>query len=165
MTDNNREDYGSYSVDDEDQLQPADTLNDRGVDDLLDEGYSPPEKWSAGEGFGTTAEEALEGETLDQRIAQEEPDIDPYAEEGENVGGPEVGEVRSGRLVAPDEGAHGDAEKDLVAEDVGFDGAGASAEEAAVHVVDDAEPFELDEEDDLEAVRDVDLGDIEDLED
>lgn len=147
MTDNNREDYGSYSVDDEDQLQPSDTLNDRGVDDLLDEGYSPPEKWSAGEGFGTTAEEALEGETLDQRIAQEEPDVDPYAEEEENVGGPEVGEVRSGRLVAPDEGAHSDVDSDLVAEDVGFDGAAASAEEAAVHVVSDAEPFELDDED------------------
>lgn len=167
MSDNNREDYGSYSVDDEDQLQPGDTLNDRGVDDLLDEGYSPPEKWSAGEGFGTTADEALEGETLDQRIAQEEPDVDPYAEQGENVGGPEVGQVRSGRLVAPDEGAHDDEEKDMVAEDVGFDGAAASAEEAAVHVVDDEEPFELDDDDEagLQDVRDVDLGDITDLED
>jgi hypothetical protein len=166
MSDNNREDYGSYSVDDEDQLQPADTLNDRGVDDLLDEGISPPEKWSAGEGFGTTADEALEGETLDQRIAQEEPEPDPYAEDGENVGGPEVGQVRSGRLVAPDEGAHSDDEKDLVAEDVGFDGAAASAEEAAVHVVDEDEPFELDDEDetDLADVRDVDLGDVGDPE-
>jgi hypothetical protein len=166
MSDNNREDYGSYSVDDEDQLQPSDTLNDRGVDDLLDEGYSPPEKWSAGEGFGTTAEEALEGETLDQRLAQEEPEPDPYAEDNENVGGPEVGEARSGRLVAPDEGAHSDDETDLVAEDVGFDGAAASAEEAAVHVVNDDEPFELDDEDetDLEDVRDVDLGDVGDPE-
>jgi hypothetical protein len=167
MTENNREDYGSYSVDDEDQLQREDTLNDRGVDDILDEGYSPPEKWSAGEGFGSTADEALEGETLDQRIAQEEPDVDPYAEEGENVGGPEIGQVRSGRLVAPDEGSHSDEEKDLVAEDVGFDGAAASAEEAAVHVVNDDEPFELDDEDetDVEDVRDVDLGDVGDLED
>ena len=40
MTENNREDYGSYSVDDEDQLQPEDTLNNRGVDDLLDEGLT-----------------------------------------------------------------------------------------------------------------------------
>ena len=93
--------------------------------------------------------------------------MDPYAEDGENVGGPEVGEVRSGRLVAPDEGAHSDDEQELVAEDVGFDGAAASAEEAAVHVVDDDEPFELDDEDDtdLEDVRDVDLGDVGDLED
>ena len=27
-----------------DQLQPEDTLDDRGVDDVLDEGYSPPER-------------------------------------------------------------------------------------------------------------------------
>ncbi|MDX6236285.1 MAG: hypothetical protein QOG10_1100 [Kribbellaceae bacterium] len=145
MTENNSEGYGSYSVDDEDQLQAEDTLNDRGVDDILDEGYSPPERWSAGEGFGTTADEALEGETLDQRLAQEEPEPDPYAEEEENVGGPEVGGVRSGRLVAPDEGAHEDSETDLVAEDIGIDGAGASAEEAAVHVVDEQEPFDDDE--------------------
>ncbi|MFF1817136.1 DUF5709 domain-containing protein [Kribbella sp. NPDC058245] len=166
MTENNREDYGSYSVDDEDQLQAEDTLNDRGVDDLLDEGYSPPEKWSAGEGFGNTAEEALEGETLDQRIAQEEPDIDPYAEDGEDVGGPEVGVRRSGRLVAPDEGAHSDSESDLVAEDVGFDGAAASAEEAAIHVVDDEDNFELDDDDDtdLSSYENVDLGDVTDPE-
>lgn len=145
MTENSSEDYGSYSVDDEDQLQAEDTLDDRGVDDILDEGYSPPERWSAGEGFGTTADEALEGETLDQRLAQEVPEPDPYAEEGENVGGPEVGGARSGRLVAPDEGAHEDSEKDLVAEDIGIDGAGASAEEAAVHVVDDEESFDDEE--------------------
>ena len=52
------------------------------------------------------------------------------------VGG-EVGEERSGRLLAPDEGAHEDVEKDLVAEDEGIDGAGASAEEAAVHTIEE----------------------------
>ena len=139
MAQDDEEETEVWTPDDEGQLSAEDTLVDRGLDDALDEGYSPPEKWSAGEGFGTTAEEALEGETLDQRIAQEEPEPDPYAEENENVGGPEVGEVRSGRLVAPDEGAHFDDEKDLVGEDVGIDGAAASAEEAAVHVVDDSE--------------------------
>jgi len=167
MTENNREDYGSYSVDDEDQLQAEDTLNDRGVDDLLDEGYSPPEKWSAGEGFGTTADEALQGESLDQRLEQEEPDVDPYAEGGVDVGGPEVGVSRSGRLVAPDEGAHDDDDQELFAEDVGIDGAAAGAEEAAVHVVDEDEDYELedDDEEDLESYRDVDLGDVGDPED
>ncbi len=144
MTENSREDYGDYSVDDEDQLQPGDTLDDRGVGDLLDEGYSPPEKWSAGEGYGTTADEALQGESLDQRLRQEEPDADPYAEDGENVGGPEIGTDRSGRLVAPDQGLGEDDEKDLVADDIGIDGAAASAEEAAVHVVEDDE-FVIDE--------------------
>ena len=31
---------------DQDQLQPGYSLNDRGVDDALDEGYSPPESHS-----------------------------------------------------------------------------------------------------------------------
>ena len=30
-----------------DQIQPADSLDDRGVDDVLDEGYSPPERYSS----------------------------------------------------------------------------------------------------------------------
>ena len=51
----------------------------------------------------------------------------------------EVGDERAGRLVAPDEGLGEDTEKDLVGEDVGIDGAAASAEEAAVHVVPDEE--------------------------
>jgi hypothetical protein len=36
-----RETYGSQSVDDEDQLQPEDTLDDRGIDDVLDEDEDP----------------------------------------------------------------------------------------------------------------------------
>jgi hypothetical protein len=136
-----REYYGTYSVDDEDQLQFSDTLDERGVSDLLDEGYSPPENWSAGEGFGSTATEALQGETLEQRLAQEVPDIDPYAVPPEYVDGPEVGGVRAGRLVAPDEGSHFDLEEQLIATDAGVDGGAASAEEAAIHVV-DAEQFE-----------------------
>ena len=134
-----KENYGEYSVDDEDQLQRDDTLVDRGVDDALDEGYSPPEKWSAGEGYGNTPYEEERGETLDQRIAQEVPEPDPYeqaANETENVGG-EVGGDRTGRLVAEDEGRGPDNEKDMVAEDIGIDGAGASAEEAAVHTIDE----------------------------
>jgi hypothetical protein len=120
-----------------DQLQPDDTLVDRGVDDVLDEGYSPAEKYGPGEGFGTTAEEALEGETLDQRVAQEEPDVDPYADEDPEDFDSEVGDERSGRLVDPDAGLGEDTEKALVGDEVGIDGAAASAEEAAVHVVDD----------------------------
>ena len=137
------ESYNTYSVDDEDQPQgDGDSLVDsRGLDEPLDEGYSPPEKWSPAEGFGNTPAEEEQGETLDQRIAQEEPEPDPYelaANESEDVTG-EVGTDRAGRLVDEDEGLGPDLEKDLVAEDVGIDGAGASAEEAAVHVIDDEE--------------------------
>ena len=126
------------SVDKEEQLsqgQPGDTLEDRGVADTLDEGIVPPQKWSPGQGFGNTAAEQLEGESLDQRLAQEEPEPDPYAEVPEAVEDGQVGAERAGRLVAPDEGAHEDTERDVVATDVGIDGAGATAEEAAVHVI------------------------------
>lgn len=121
-----------------DQQQSEDTLVDRGVDDVLDEGYSPAERWSAGEGFGTTADEALQGESLDQRIAQEEPDVDPYAEVDDDIlDDGEVGTERAGRLVDPGGGIGEDTEKDLIGDDVGIDGAASSAEEAAVHIVED----------------------------
>ena len=133
--------YHGYSVDDEDQPQSTgDSLSDSGrVAEPLDEGYSPPEKWSPAQGYGNTPLEEQEGETLDQRLAQEVPEPDPYeaaAQEGENVTG-EVGGERTGRLVAEDEGVAEDTEKDLVADDVGIDGAGASAEEAAIHTIDE----------------------------
>jgi hypothetical protein len=140
MSENDSEVYGDYSVDDEDQPQgDGDSLSDnRGLDDPLEEGYSPPEKWSVAEGYGNTPLEEELGETLDMRIAQEEPEPDPYAEQDADIlDDGEVGDVRAGRLVAPDEGAHEDVDGELYAEDAGIDGAGASAEEAAVHVVDD----------------------------
>ena len=47
----------------------------------------------------------------------------------------EIGDDSVGRVVAPDEGAHGDDEKDEVAKlDVGRDGGDLSAEEAALHL-------------------------------
>ena len=152
-TDN--ESYHGYSVDDETQPQGSgDSLVDnRGLAEPLDEGYSPPEKWSAGQGWGNTPLEEELGETLDQRLAQEVPEPDPYeqaeaeaeAEAGVHLDddpiadltGAEVGDERAGRLVDPDEGVRLDAEKDLAAEDVGIDGAGAAAEEAAVHVIEE----------------------------
>ena len=119
------------------QLPLEDTLLDRGVDDVLDEGYSPPDREPAID-VPTPAEEER-GESLDQRLSEEEPDvgtvpdvIDPY---GDDSAG-EVGEERSGRLVDTG-GDLLDTEKDLLAQDVGIDGAGASAEEAAMHVIDE----------------------------
>jgi hypothetical protein len=133
-----REVYGGYSVDDEDQPQgEGDSLSDdRGLQEPLDEGYSPPDRWSAGQGYGNTALEEETGETLAQRLSQEEPDPDPYAEEPEHVGG-EVGTRRAGRLVEEGGGQGEDEQADMVADDVGIDGAGSSAEEAAVHVIDE----------------------------
>ncbi|MRJ76289.1 hypothetical protein GEV29_07055 [Aeromicrobium sp. SMF47] len=121
--------------------EPTEILDQDAVfadpDEVLDSGYSPPESYR-GEGFGTTAEEQLEGETLDERLRQEEPEPDPYAVADEEVlDDGEVGAERAGRLVDPDGGIGEDTEKDLIGEDVGIDGAASSAEEAAVHVIED----------------------------
>lgn len=135
-----QESYHGYSVDDENQPQGSgDSLApDRGLADPLEEGYSPPEKWSAAQGYGNTPLEEAQGETLDQRLAQEQPEPDPYNEEAptEDVGG-EVGTERAGRLLEEDAGTEEDVEGAMVADDVGIDGAGSSAEEAAVHVVEE----------------------------
>jgi hypothetical protein len=121
-------------------LDASDTLDGNPGDDPLDTGISPPDRWSAGEGFGTTAAEEEAGESLDQLLAEEEPDLDPYAEDEdeEDLTGDEP-DPRSGRLVAEDEGAHPDEEPDLLAHDVGIDGGAAGAEEAAMHVLADDE--------------------------
>jgi hypothetical protein len=118
-----------------DQLEPQRSLVDRGVDDVLDEGYSPPERYSQLIREG-------EHETLDERLEEEVPEPDPYASEDENeiLDDGEVGEERAGRLVDPNEGIGPDLESDLVGSDVGIDGAAASAEEAAVHIISDNEP-------------------------
>ncbi|MEU9479848.1 DUF5709 domain-containing protein [Streptomyces sp. NPDC048191] len=126
-------------------LDLQDAVDERTYDDVLDEGYSPPERPLAVDKQGTTAAEQHAGETLDERLAQEVPDAQPAAGdgigdlpggEGESVD-PEAGESRAGRLVAPDEGAHTDTSKEEIARDVGVDGGAAGAEEAAVHVVEE----------------------------
>ncbi|MUL77835.1 DUF5709 domain-containing protein [Mycolicibacterium sp. CBMA 226] len=113
-----------YSVDDDDQLTQEDMLIDRGVDDLLDEGYEPPDAWR----------DPRDNETLDELLAEEEPDptmqLDPVDDPDEQWGEDEVGDQRSGRLVA------GEQDGELLAGDVGIDGSAASAEEAAVHIID-----------------------------
>lgn len=117
------------------------------------------------ERFGTTSAEQAAGESLDQRLAQEVPDVgehdpvddivaaDPatFAADavdaeltdegvlddayGDSTDVTEAdGGLGVGRLVEPDEGVRTDTEKDVVATDVGRDGGGVSAEEAAMHV-------------------------------
>ncbi|MFJ5273246.1 DUF5709 domain-containing protein [Streptomyces sp. NPDC088358] len=136
---------GSEVQDDAGLLDVEDTLEADGVGDPLDRGWSPPERPWAVEHSGVTASERRHGETLDQRLAEElpdvvEPDGDGIGDYQDGDGEPldnEVGAARSGRLVAPAEGAHEDDESGLIATDVGIDGAAASAEEAAMHIVDE----------------------------
>lgn len=144
---------GPDEREDEGILDPEDTLSDR-ASDPYEEGWTPPERPLAVEHRGTTAREQREGESLDERLAEEradpalaEPgtDDDGVGDLADGAGEPldrEVGTVRAGRLTAhdegaQDEGAHDDAEKDMIAEDVGVDGGAAGAEEAAVHLIPD----------------------------
>ena len=141
-------DLEDFEVDD-----ASDTLLGDPGDDPLDRGVAPPQRWSSGVRYGTTAGEQEAGESLDQLLAEEEPDVglENDDERPEDVAAdPDAGDEdvdglllddgpdpRAGRLVADDEGAHPDTEPDLVAHDAGIDGGAASAEEAAVHVVED----------------------------
>ena len=153
------DDLGSYSVDDENQLQYGDTL-DTGLGE--DEPYSPPNLQPRSTEWGTTASEQRQDESIEQRIMQEVPDPDsaygaPDNESGleqdprDRVGGDdpdsidavddwlgdtEVGDSQAGQVVEPDEGAHQDVDKELVGEHTDSTG-NVSAEESAMHVVDE----------------------------
>ena len=175
------------------------TLEDNEVLDPIDEGddgndpnasvydtsWVPDDRPSHRTDYGDTLTEMREGESLDRRLAEDEPDVlerelgdpvdqvlgersdtedDPNFEEDPDarlateadddpevraslaedggdtdVPAPEFEEQqpRAGRLVEPDEGLESDTEKDMIAYDAGISGAGASAEEAAVHLTDE----------------------------
>jgi hypothetical protein len=151
MPDENRHesaDLEDYQVEDS-----ADTLDGPPGDDPLDRGVIPPERWSSSMRFGSTASEQDSGESLDELLAEEEPDVTGEIDDErlEDIAGDEDAadedidglllddgpDPRAGRLVADDEGADPDQEPDLLAHDVGIDGGAATAEEAAVHVVRD----------------------------
>jgi hypothetical protein len=141
--------YGTDGTDPEEAsglLEPEDTLDDaRGVRDVLDTGWSPPERAWAVDDWGTTEAEESAGESLDGRLARELPD--GRGDDGDGLGDSsdtdgellddQVGDVRAGRLVDSDDGGSEDTDDELWARDAGIDGAAASAEEAAVHVVRD----------------------------
>jgi hypothetical protein len=173
------------------------TLDDNEVLDPIDEGdytndptasvydtsWVPDDRPRHRTDYGNTLSEMREGESLDQHLAEEEPDVlerelgdpvdqidpprgelidtdetmDGQAATAADLEDPEVdalvedegGETevpaaefdeeqpRAGRLVEPDEGLESDTEKDMIAYDAGISGGAASAEEAAVHIVDE----------------------------
>jgi hypothetical protein len=141
--------YGTDGTDPEEAsglLEPEDTLEDtHGVPDVLDTGWSPPERPWAVDDWGTTEAEEAAGESLDGRLARELPDGSD--DDGDGLGDlsdsdgelldDEVGDVRAGRLVDANDGGTGDSDDEMWARDAGIDGAAASAEEAAVHVIRD----------------------------
>ena len=130
----------SDAIDPIDQGDPAtDEVN------LYDTSWVPPDREPSHLKWGTTLAEEREGEPLDRRLAEEEPDVldrlDDGADESDEYDEAEAEpQPRAGRLVADDEGVHPVEEKDLVARDAGIAGAGASAEEAAVHLINEPPP-------------------------
>ncbi|QNP61839.1 DUF5709 domain-containing protein [Streptomyces genisteinicus] len=129
------------------ELDPENVIGERSLDDTMEEGYSPPERPLGVNRHGTTGSEAREGETLDDRLAQEAPDT--AVPDGDGIGdlpggagepAREItGDARAGRIAPADDPAPR-RPAGTVARDVGIDGGAASAEEAAMHV--EAEPGE-----------------------
>jgi hypothetical protein len=125
------------AVDDGEFLDPAENLTGDDIDEPMQTGWSPPDREPFTMKHAHTPFEERESENLDERLLEEEPDITPGdIDEAE-------ADPRAGRLLAPDEGAGPDLEKDEIAEDVGPAGYASSAEEAAVHVVDEDEAISL----------------------
>lgn len=150
-----------YDTESDHMVETPDSLRDGDPESPpTDRGSDASDRPLGAEKFGTTHAEAEEGESLDQKLAEEVPDIgahDPVedivaddpsvfatdsadAEETDDVvladaygEGADVSED-AGRLVEPDEGAHTDVDKDMIASDVGRDGGDMSAEESAMHV-------------------------------
>lgn len=147
MSDTGQEFAYDFSEDDEGLLPPDESLDPDEFDDDLDElGYSPLDRPSGNLSWGFTAREARTAEPLSRRLARELPDVgadlddeeyglgDAVDTDGE-LPGDQVGSVRAGRLVWAEPESR-DPEADYWASDVGIDGGAASAEEAAVHVID-----------------------------
>ncbi len=145
--------HRSADLTDYEVLDSADTLTGAPGDDPLDRGIATPERWSAAMKFGSTAAEQQSGASLDRQLAWEDPDDGPETADerpdgvswDENASDGDIGSIaaadgaglRTGRLIrAYDDGAvYRTWETAAVARDIGIDGGGASAEEAALHVL------------------------------
>jgi hypothetical protein len=106
------------------QLESEQHLAAPGDRDALDAGYSPPDRPYLAEEDEVTARGMREGDSLDERLRRERGDYSVDAD-------------RSGRIGIADEGAALETPDAMDGVDVGIDGGAASAEEAAVHTVDD----------------------------
>lgn len=147
--------HRSEDLEDYEVLDSSDTLAGAPGDDPLDRGVATPERWSAAMKFGSTADEQRSGSSLDRRLAREDPDDGLEAADerpdgvswDQNASDDDIGSLaaadgsaqRTGRLIRSyhDEAAYPTWETAAVARDIGIDGGGASAEEAALHVLPD----------------------------
>ena len=154
--------HESEDLEDYEVLDANDTLDGNPGDDPLDRGIATPDRWSAGVQYALKGEE--DTESLDDLLAEEEPDVSAEDEEeswDENETDADVerlerdddADPRAGRLAAAEADVYGEGDVravqdgELLASDTGIDGGGASAEESAVHVIDDPADDENDEDD------------------
>jgi len=104
-----------------------DTLLDENGDNIGDAG----DEYRGSDRFGTTAAERSQGDSLDQRLADEEPDA--VDDESADAEWNDRGTRREiAQLVAGGDSSHSRTDPDLVGPDLGDKGL--SAEEAALHV-------------------------------
>lgn len=135
-------------------LDSSDTLDGAPGDDPLDRGVATPDRWSAAIRISRADGDQ---ESLDELLSEEEPDVTADDEPADDIEGDENApeedldrlqraegaDPRAGRLQDADDDDIDDGEvsliarDDLAARDEGIDGGGATAEEAAVHIVDD----------------------------
>lgn len=134
--------YQPQETDEPAEAQPdlENALDEPDLDDTLDTAFIPLDRPLAVDERGTTAAEGHDGESLDQRLARERPEVSALDEASDEAGDPLLaGADRAGRLIAVDEWAP-HRHISVVARDVGIDGGAASAEEAAVHLVEELPP-------------------------
>ncbi len=129
---------------DTDQLSKEDTLQQRGVGDLLDEGYAVPDRDPL-RGENLTQADLIEGDTHEERLDSEQPEV--WEEPHEPA--PSREPDRAGRLVAATDeyaGPGGERRQSVMAEDVGVAGGAANAAEAAMRIRDEDDQIGLTDE-------------------
>src|SRR3954470_12092741 len=119
------------AIEDAENLDPVENLTGDDPDEIMQTSYVPPHREPYNLRHAPTPAEEREGESLDQRLAEEVPDVTP-----DDIPLTDA-DPRAGRLVAPDEGWRQDVVKEEIAEDVGPAGYASSAEEAAMHIVEE----------------------------
>jgi hypothetical protein len=122
---------GGDAVEDAENLDPIEDLTGDDPDEIMQTGYNPPDREPHNLRDAPTPFEESQGPSLDERLSEEVPDVTE-----DDILGADA-DPRAGRLVAPDEGAHADEEADEIATDVGPAGYASSAEEAAVHIIEE----------------------------
>lgn len=148
--------YESNDLEDFQVLDATDTLAGAPGDDPLDRGVVTPQRWSRAIRYDSTPEDQEAARSLNWELSAEEPDIglnpdnierydDNWDENATEYdirrlardAGPDP---RAGRLTSDDDDSLVPiTSADYVARDAGIDCGGATAEEAAIHVVIDDE--------------------------